>query len=487
MTTASSHIDLQASAKDIMRQYGFEPDFPPAVQQQLAQLRANPPALTPGGDVRDLRKLLWSSIDNDTSRDLDQIEFAERLPNGDVKVLVGIADLDAFIPKQSAIDQHAAKATTTVYAGVRNFPMLPEELSTGKTSLLENQDRLSVVTEFVVDNDGHVKSSEVYRALVRNQAQLQYNSVGAWLEGTVAAPPKVAASADLQNQLRLQDEAAQKLKTQRYENGALNLQTDELRPLVQNEQVIDVVNQQKNHATDLIEDFMIAANGVVARMLEKVSSLRRIVKQPERWDRIVQLAAIHGEKLPVAPDSKALNDFLIKRKTADPDHFADLSLAVIKLIGPGEYVLERPGDPAPGHFGLAVQDYTHSTAPNRRFPDIVTQRLLKAVLAGRSAPYSDDELSAIAANCTDRENAAKKVEREMSKRMAAAAMEKRIGTLFDAIVTGVTPHGTFVRIQQPRVEGLLAQGQQGLDVGDKVRVKLIRTDVQHGYIDFARL
>lgn len=487
MTTASSHIDLQASAKDIMRQYGFEPDFPPAVQQQLAQLRANPPALTPGGDVRDLRKLLWSSIDNDTSRDLDQIEFAERLPNGDVKVLVGIADLDAFIPKQSAIDQHAAKATTTVYAGVRNFPMLPEELSTGKTSLLENQDRLSVVTEFVVDNDGHVKSSEVYRALVRNQAQLQYNSVGAWLEGTVAAPPKMAASADMQNQLRLQDEAAQKLKTQRYENGALNLQTDELRPLVQNEQVIDVVNQQKNHATDLIEDFMIAANGVVARMLEKVSSLRRIVKQPERWDRIVQLAAIHGEKLPVAPDSKALNDFLIKRKTADPDHFADLSLAVIKLIGPGEYVLERPGDPAPGHFGLAVQDYTHSTAPNRRFPDIVTQRLLKAVLAGRSAPYSDDELSAIAANCTDRENAAKKVEREMSKRMAAAAMEKRIGTLFDAIVTGVTPHGTFVRIQQPRVEGLLAQGQQGLDVGDKVRVKLIRTDVQHGYIDFARL
>ena len=487
MTTGSSHIDLQAAAKDIMRRYGFEPDFPPAVQQQLAQLRANPPALTPGGDVRDLRKLLWSSIDNDTSRDLDQIEFAERLPNGDVKVLVGIADLDAFIPKQSAIDQHAAKATTTVYAGVRNFPMLPEELSTGKTSLLENQDRLSVVTEFVVDNDGHVKSSEVYRALVRNQAQLQYNSVGAWLEGTVAAPPKVAASADLQNQLRLQDEAAQKLKTQRYENGALNLQTDELRPLVQNEQVIDVVNQQKNHATDLIEDFMIAANGVVARMLEKVSSLRRIVKQPERWDRIVQLAAIHGEKLPVAPDSKALNDFLIKRKTADPDHFADLSLAVIKLIGPGEYVLERPGDPAPGHFGLAVQDYTHSTAPNRRFPDIVTQRLLKAVLAGRSAPYSDDELSAIAANCTDRENAAKKVEREMSKRMAAAAMEKRIGTLFDAIVTGVTPHGTFVRIQQPRVEGLLAQGQQGLDVGDKVRVKLIRTDVQHGYIDFARL
>jgi exoribonuclease-2 len=487
VTTTSSHIDLQAAAKDIMRQYGFEPDFPPAVQQQLAQLRTNPPALTPGGDVRDLRKLLWSSIDNDTSRDLDQVEVAERLPNDDVKVLVGIADLDAFIPKQSAMDQHAAKETTTVYAGVRNFPMLPEELSTGKTSLLENQDRLSIVTEFAVDSGGHVKSSDVYRALVRNQAQLQYNSVGAWLEGTAAAPPKVAASVDLQNQLRLQDEAAQKLKNQRYENGALNLQTDELRPLVLNDQVVDVVNQQKNHATELIEDFMIAANGVVARMLEKVSSLRRIVKQPERWDRIVQLAAIHGEKLPAAPDSKALNDFLLKRKNADPDHFADLSLAVIKLIGPGEYVLERPGDPAPGHFGLAVQDYTHSTAPNRRFPDIVTQRLIKAMLAGHSNPYSDDELSAIAANCTEKENAAKKVEREMSKRLAATAMEKHIGELFDAIVTGVTPHGTFVRILQPRVEGLLAQGQQGLDVGDKLRVKLIRTDVQRGFIDFSRV
>jgi len=487
VTAGSSHVDLQAAAKDIMRQYGFEPDFPPAVQQQLAQLRANPPALAAGGEIRDLRKLLWSSIDNDTSRDLDQIEVAERLTNGDVKILVGIADVDAFVPKQSPIDQHAARETTTVYAGVRNFPMLPEELSTGKTSLLENQDRLSVVIEFLVDGDGHVKSSNVYRALVRNQAQLQYNSVGAWLEGTAAAPAKVAASSDLQSQLQLQDEVAQKLKNQRYENGALNLQTTELHPLVLNERVVDVVNQQKNHATELIEDFMIAANGVVARMLETVSSLRRIVKQPERWDRIVQLAAAHGEKLPAEPDSRALNDFLIKRKTADPDHFADLSLAVIKLIGPGEYVLERAGDPAPGHFGLAVQDYTHSTAPNRRFPDIVTQRLVKAMLAGRSNPYSDDELSAIAANCTEKENAAKKVEREMSKRLAAAAMERRIGALFDAVVTGVTQHGTFVRIRQPQVEGLLAQGQQGVDVGDKMRVKLIRTDVQRGYIDFARV
>jgi VacB/RNase II family 3'-5' exoribonuclease len=482
-----SHIDLQAVAKDVMRQHGFVPDFPPPVQQQLAQLRTNPPAIATSATIRDLRNLLWSSIDNDTSRDLDQIEVAERLPNGDVSVRIGIADLDAFVPKQSAIDQHAARETTTVYAGIRNFPMLPEELSTGKTSLLENQDRLSVVIEFLVDADGHVTTSNVYRALVRNQAQLQYNSVGAWLESTAAAPPKVVASSDLQAQLRLQDEVAQKLKSQRFENGALNLQTDELHPLVLNDQVVDVVKQQKNHATELIEDFMIAANGVVARMLEKVSSLRRIVKTPERWDRIVQLAATHGEKLPPVPDSKALNDLLVKRKAADPDHFADLSLAVIKLIGPGEYVLERPGDPAPGHFGLAVQDYTHSTAPNRRFADVVTQRLVKAMLAGLPNPYSDNELSAIAANCTEKEDAARKVEREMSKRLAAVAMQSRIGATFDAIVTGATAKGTFVRIFQPHVEGLLAQGQQGADVGDKLRVKLIRVDVQRGFIDFARV
>jgi exoribonuclease-2 len=481
-----SHLDLQAIAKEVMQRHGFEPDFPPQVPQQLADLKTHPPQIAAAGDIRDLRNLLWSSIDNDTSRDLDQIEVAERASNGDVKVMIGIADVDAFVPKQTPIDQYAAKETTTVYAGVHNFPMLPEELSTGKTSLLENQDCLSVVIEFVVDPSGNINSPSVYRAVVHNKAQLQYNSVGAWLEGKSPAPPKVAASADLQAQLKLQDEVAQKLKDQRFQHGALNLQTDEVHPLVLNDQVVDVVNQQKNRATELIEDFMVAANGVVARFLEKVSSLRRIVRTPERWDRIVQLAATKNEKLPAQPDSKALNDFLLRRKAADPDHFADLSLAVIKLIGPGEYVLERAGDVAPGHFGLAVQDYTHSTAPNRRFADVVTQRLIKALLAGQKNPYSDDELTAIAANCTQKEDAAKKVEREMSKRLAAVAMQHRIGEVFDAIVTGVTDHGTFVRVLQPHIEGLLAQGQQGLDVGDKLRAKLIRTDVQKGYIDFAR-
>ncbi|MBZ5681708.1 MAG: RNB domain-containing ribonuclease [Acidobacteriia bacterium] len=481
-----NHGDLKAIAKEIMIEHGFEPEFPPAVPEQLAALRNHPPEVAPDVNVRDLRGLLWSSIDNDTSRDLDQIEVAERLPDGSVKIMIGIADVDAFASKLTPVDQHAARETTTVYAGVRNFPMLPEELSTGQTSLLENQDRLSVVIEFVVDSTGMVQASSVYRAVVRNQAQLQYNSVGAWLESSSAAPPKVAASSDLQAQLRLQDEVAQKLKDQRHQHGALSLQTDELHPLVLNEEVIDVVKQQKNRATELIEDFMVAANGVVARFLEDVSSLRRIVRSPERWDRIVQLAASKGGRLPAQPDSKALNDFLLKQKTSNPDHFADVSLAVIKLIGPGEYVLERAGDVAPGHFGLAVQDYTHSTAPNRRFADVVTQRLIKAKLAGQRNPYSESELTDIAANCTKKEDAARKVEREMTKRLAAVAMQRRIGEVFDSVVTGVTPHGTFVRAFQAHVEGLLLQGDHGLDVGDKLRVKLVSTDVSKGYIDFAR-
>ena len=473
-------------ARQIMLAAGFEPNFPPATQQQLADIAAHPPQLTPSAKVPDLRNLLWSSIDNDTSKDLDQIEVAERLPNGDIKVLIGIADVDAFVPKDTPIDQHAARETTSVYTGVSIFPMLPNALSTGASSLLPDVDRPAVVTEFVVNASGAIGSSNVYRAIVRNKAQLTYNAVGAWLEATAAAPPKVAASPDLQAQLKLQDEAAQALKKLRYEHGALNIDTNEVNAIMLNAQVIDVVKQPKNRATELIEDFMIAANGVVARLLLKVSSLRRIVKTPAHWDGIVRLAAAQGVTLPAQADSKALNDFLVQRKAADPDHFADLSLAVIKLIGPGEYVLERPGDPEQGHFGLAVQDYTHSTAPNRRFADVVTQRLIKALLDGKPGPYSDTELAAIATNCTAKGDAARKVEREMSKRMSAIAMSHRVGETFDAIVTGVTPKGTFVRVMQPHIEGLLAQGAQGLHVGDKIRAKLTRTDVQRGFIDFVK-
>ena len=486
-STANPHIDLQAISKQVMTQYGFEPDFPPAIVQQLAELKANPPKVATGPDVRDLRNLLWSSIDNDTSRDLDQIEYAERTPDGKIKVMIGIADVDAFVPKDSPIDKHAALETTSVYTGVRIFSMLPEVLSTGATSLLPDDDKLSVVTEYVVGADGSVNSSNVYRAMVRNKAQLTYRAVGAWLEGTATPPPKVASSTDLQAQLKLQDEAAQALRKRRYQQGALDIDTGEIHAVISNDQVVGVETQDENRATEVIEDFMIAANGVIARLLSNVSSLRRIVKTPERWDRIVQLAAGLGEKLPPDPDSKALNDFLVKRRAVDPDRFADLSLTVIKLIGPGEYVLERPGEPAQGHFGLAVQDYTHSTAPNRRFADLVTQRLVKSVIGNRPSPYSDAELEAIAKNCTEKGDAERKVERQMSKRVAAIAMSRRIGDTFDAIVTGVTPKGTFVRVMQPHIEGLLAQGDKGLDVGDKLKVKLTRTDVQHGFIDFARI
>jgi VacB/RNase II family 3'-5' exoribonuclease len=482
-----THFDLQAAAKRLMLENGFAPDFGPEVQQQLAQVKSRPPQSAPA-NVRDLRNLLWSSIDNDTSRDLDQIEYAEKQRDGTTKVMVGIADVDSFVPKGTPIDAHAARETCTVYTGVRNFPMIPEELSNGTTSLLEVDGKLSMVTEFIVDGNGEVTTQQIYPAIVTNKAQLAYPSVGAWLEGRGPAPAKVAASPELQAQLKLQDQVAQALKTERHNHGALDIETIEVSPVMLNDQVVDLQRQQKNRATELIEDFMIAANGVVARTLEQagISSIRRVVKTPERWDRIVALAAEHGGKLPAEPDSKALNDFLQIRRAQDPDHFADVSLTVIKLMGSGEYVVERPGQPSPGHFGLAVQDYTHSTAPNRRFADVVTQRLLKSVVARQKSPYSDDELSAIATNCTTKEDAARKVERGMSKRIAAVTMGSRLGQVFDGIVTGASPKGTFVRVLSPHVEGMLMHGQ-GVDVGDRLRVKLVNADPQRGFIDFVKV
>lgn len=481
-------IDLQAAARQSMLEHGFQPDFPPQVQQQIAELKTRPPEIAAGGDIRDLRNLLWSSIDNDTSKDLDQIEYAERLSNGDARVLVGIADVDAFVKKGTPIDLHAAEQATTVYTGAATFHMLPDALSTDVTSLLERDNELSIVIEFVVGSDGSVKSAGLYRALVHNRAQLTYNGIGPWLEGKAPAPPKVAASAELQAQLKLQDEIAQALRNARFRHGALNIENTETQPVIRQGEIVDIARQEKNRATELIEDFMIAANQAVACTLEErgVSSIRRVVRDPKRWDRIVELAAGYGARLPAQPDSKALNDFLTQRKAADPDHFADISLAVVKLMGPGEYVLQRPGETGQGHFGLAVQNYTHSTAPNRRFADLLTQRLIKAAMNGEAAPYTDNELDSTARNCTTKEDAARKVEREISKRISAQAMGRRIGEVFDAIVTGVNEHGTFVRVLKPHVEGMLVHGQQGLDVGDKLRVKLVNTDVQRGYIDFAR-
>ena len=486
---SSSHpynFNLVASAHATMIEHGFQPDFPAGVAAELAAIQAHPEAPAAPG-AQDLRNLLWSSIDNDTSKDLDQIEWAEQLPDGRIRVLVGVADVDARVSKGTIIDGHASSETTSVYTGVKVFPMLPAELSEGITSLNENQDRVAVVIEIAVDAAGTASDGKAYRALVRNRAQLAYNSVGAWLEGRGPAPAKVAANADLAAQLKLQDTAAQRMLGGRFQHGALDLETIETRPVMLKDEAVEIASLEKNRATSLIEEFMVAANGVIAKTFEDagVASIRRIVRTPKRWDRIVELAAGLGTTLPAEPDSKALNDFLLAQKQKDPDHFPDLSLAVVKLMGPGEYVLVKPNEVSPGHFGLAVQDYTHSTAPNRRFPDVVTQRLLKAWLAKAPQPYSVDDLNAIAARCTLMEDNARKVEREMQKRIAAVVLHSHIGQTYKAIVTGVNQYGTFVRTLDPHVDGMLTQGGKGLDVGDKVTVKLISTNPERGFIDFA--
>ncbi len=487
----SSHppqFDLVAAAHAAMIEHGFQPDFPKGVDPELAAIRTDSklPSAS-GAEFQDLRSLLWSSIDNDTSKDLDQIEWAEQLPDGRIRVLIGVADVDARVAEGTVIDAHARSETTSVYTGVKVFPMLPPELSEGITSLNENEDRAAIVLEFKVDAAGAASEGKVYRALVRNRAQLAYNGVGAWLESKGQAPAKVAANTDLAAQLKLQDKAAQAMAGNRYQHGALDLETIETRPVTLGGDVIALARLDKNRATSLIEEFMVAANGVMARTLEdaNVPSIRRIVRTPKRWDRIVEVAAGLGATLPAEPDSKALNDFLLAQKQKDPDHFPDLSLTVIKLMGPGEYVLVKASQPSPGHFGLAVQDYTHSTAPNRRFPDMVAQRILKALLGRSAQPYSEGDLNAIAQRCTQMEDAARKVEREMSKRIAAVVLRPRIGQNFRGIVTGVNQYGTFVRALEPHVEGMLVHGGHGLDVGDRVTVKLISTDPQRGFIDFA--
>ncbi len=478
-------FDLEAAARREMIAEGFDPDFPPAVAEQVAALAAAP-TREPSDGVRDLRGLLWSSIDNDSSRDLDQIEAAEREAEG-IRVRVGIADVDADVAPGSPIDAHASEQTTTVYTGVATFPMLPEKLSTDLTSLNEDTDRLAIVVEFLVAPDGAIGGGTVYRALVSNRAQLTYSGAGPWLEGRGPAPAKVAASAELQTQLKIQDEATRALHEQRHRLGGLSFDRVEAVPVVTEGKVEGINVHQKNRATELIEDFMVGANEVMARTLGEagVSSIRRVVKTPERWPRIVELAAQCGETLPAQPDSGALDAFLRRRQAADPVHYTDLSLAVIKLMGPGEYVLARPGDPEQGHFALAAHDYTHSTAPNRRFADMVTQRLIKALLAQHAAPYTDEQLAAVAANCTQKEDAARKVERAMHKRIVAVALEHRLGQRFSAVVTGVASKGVFVRVLHPPVEGRLVRGEHGLDVGDRLTVTLVGADPARGFIDFA--
>jgi len=446
------------------------------------------PAVERDGRIRDLRGPLWVSIDNDDSLDLDQLSFAEAAGPGATRVLVAIADVDALAAKDSAIDGHAAHNTTSVYTAAEIFPMLPAKLSTDRTSLGEDQERLAVVVEMLVHGDGSVAESDIYRATVLNHARLAYNSVAAWLEGRGPAPGRVATVPGVDAQLRLQDGVAQSLRTVRHRHGALSLETIEPRAVFDGDVLADLQLEEKNRAKELIEDLMIAANGVTARFLAArgLPSLRRVLRSPERWERIVQLAAGLNETLPAEPDAAALEAFLCKRRRVNPDTFPDLSLAVVKLIGRGEYVVEVPGGTSPGHFGLAVRDYTHSTAPNRRFPDLVTLRLLKTALTGRPASYGRGELEELARHCTEQEDNANKVERQVRKSAAALLLEPRIGERFEGMVTAVSEKGTWVRIFRPPVEGKMVDGFEGLDVGEKVTIELLETDVERGFIDFAR-
>ena len=478
--------ELQLIALQAMRSHGLEPDLPQAASEQLRAITAA--ASERGPQIRDLRALLWCSIDNDDSRDLDQLSVCEPLADGVVKILVAVADVDATIAPGSPIDAHARLNTTSVYTAAQTFPMLPERLSTDLTCLAEGQDRLSLVIELSVAPDGAVDASDLYRAIVRNRAKLAYNAVGTWLQGSGPLPPRVAAVPGMEQQLRVQDRVAQLLKNVRRAQGALALSTPEGEAVFAGAVLVDLQPDETNRAHELIESFMIAANEVVATWLDQHGSpaLQRVLPAPQRWGRIVQLARGCGAQLPATPDGHALSAFLLQRQQGAPAQFADLSLAIVKLLGRAEYVLRRPGQPPEQHFGLASQAYTHATAPNRRFPDVIEQRLVKAVLTGKPAPYGAQELGVLAAHCTEQEDNAAKVERQVRKSAAALLLRSRIGEQFDGVVTGASPKGTWVRICHPLAEGRVVHGFEGLDVGDAVRVQLLHTDVQRGFIDFAR-
>ncbi len=470
-----------------MLERGLLPDFSRGALAELDSIQGL--AAKAEGPTRDLRHLLWCSLDNDDSRDLDQLTVAEALHNGAVKILVAVADVDAVVKKDSAIDEHARQNTTSVYTEARIFPMLPEKLSTDLTSLNYASDRLAVVIEMEINADGGLDKSDVYSALVHNRAKLAYNSVAAWLENAGPLPKEIDEVVGLAENLRLQDRVAQRMEASRHDHGALTLETVEARLVFDADDLKDVEAEEKNRAKDIIENFMIAANGVTSRFLalKKLPSLRRIVRTPKRWDRIVELASERRFKLPDEPDARALETFLTRERADDPLRFPDLSLSVIKLMGPGEYAVQMPGAASGGHFGLAVKDYTHATAPNRRYPDVITQRLLKAAIEGKSLPYGHEELARLAQHCTEKEDAAKKVERQVKKSAAAMLLEHRIGERFDAIVTGAAAKGTWVRLLHPPIEGRLSSGFEGMDVGQRVRVQLVHTDVERGHIDFRRV
>jgi exoribonuclease II len=480
--------DLVRIAIAAMLERGLKPEFSAQVEHQLAHITGAADGLDPpDASVRNLTGLLWCSIDNDDSEDLDQLTVCEVLPGGAIKLLVAIADVDALVKQDSPIDVHAQINTTSVYTSARIFPMLPERLSTDLTSLNPHVDRLAVVTEMVFNADGSLAGNTVYQARVRNQAKLAYDAVSDWLEGKGALPAAAVAVAGMDAQLRTQDSLAQQLRARRHAAGSLEFESFQPRAVFEGEQVVGIRQQPQNRARQLIEEVMIATNGCTARFLTShgAPSLRRVVRSPERWLRIVGVAKEYGEVLPEQPDAKALEDFLRKRRKADPLRFADLSLVIVKLMGRGEYVLEMPGALPLGHFGLAVREYTHSTAPNRRYPDLISARLVKALISKAPAPYGTAQLGLLAEHCTRQEDAAQKVERQVRKSEAALVLESRIGRYFDGVVTGASPQGVWVRIFSPPAEGKLVTTRGGLGVGDKVRVKLISTNVERGFIDFA--
>ena len=478
--------NLRDIARRAMLEHGLQPEFSKAALDQATAMQA-PHDASPA--IRDLRRLLWCSIDNDDSRDLDQLSVGERLAEGASKVLVAIADVDAAVAKDTAIDAHAKANTTSIYTAARIFPMLPERLSTYLTSLIEADERLAIVIEMTISREGEVTASAIYRARVSNHAKLAYDSVAAWLDGEAQAPAKLAAVPGLEDQLRVQDQVAQALKKKRIQSGALSLETVEARPVFTNGTLTDLRPDPKNRAKELIEYLMVASNGVVATFLDTAgyTSIRRVLQTPERWNRIVALAASVQERLPDAPDAIALEALLERRKSIDPDHFADFSLSIVKLLGSGQYAVASPGDKPVGHFGLAMTNYAHSTAPNRRFPDLATQRLLKAALVKAASPYSVEALNEIAAHCNVQEAMADKVERQVRKSAAALLLASRIGETFDAIVTGASTKGTWVRVRRPAVEGRVTEDFEGLDVGDAARVLLLHVDPQRGFIDFKRV
>jgi VacB/RNase II family 3'-5' exoribonuclease len=479
---------LIAIARRAMADYGLLADFSAEVLAQAERARPSPTAGAGTNGFRDLRDLPWCSIDNDDTRDLDQLSVSEPRGNGSTRILVAIADVDAMVAAGSPIDAHAGHNTTSVYTPAAVFPMLPERLSTDLTSLAFGEERPAIVADLVIDQAGRTTEADVYPAAVVNRAKLAYRSVADWLDGTGPVPEAVAAVPGLDAQIHTQHAVARRLRQARLARGALDFETVDARPVFDGGAVRDLTEERDNCARDLIEDFMVAANGATAQFLEGrgYPTIRRVVRSPERWDRLEALAAQYGVRLPPDPDSRALAGFLAARRAADPPRFPDLSLAVIKLLGAGEYVVERPGGDGGGHFGLSVRDYTHSTAPNRRFPDLVTQRLIKAATSGRPVPYALDTLERIAVRCTEMEDEAHKVERLVKKSAAALLLETRLGDTFDAIVTGASKKGTWVRIFAPPVEGRLERGFEGVDVGDRIRVRLIHTDAQRGFIDFAR-